>query len=306
MKRIVLLIAVVVMIGYSKSLNSTEGDLHIYTVNNKDGKLNSIILEKALIKHGFRVGVNSDIHDGLSKMYKESTFIIYNAISLYHPKISIDLIKKYSDAGIFAPMGITLYQKNDETTLHIAVVKADTQAKMLGSDGSILKRLESEIIKVITATFPSAKHTYNEKSLKENRPLITKYVLNIGDSNYEDAKEELEENFENQFAKAGFVMPSYFDFSDEFGNDSPYDFYATYSICKIDVIKSVSKIKPEAASFAPCTTMMYKKKGENKIVLGFPSVYNWMSSAVISDKVSLDALIKAQTDFEAILKDVTK
>lgn len=307
MKKIVLLITIIVAMitGCSKAPSNEKGDIHIYTLNNKDGKVNSKILEDALVENGFRIGINSNIHDGLSKMYKESGFKIYNAISLYHPKISMDLIKMYADSGVFVPMGLTIYQKENETDLHIAVVRADTQAKMLGSDGLILKSLEAEIAKVITTLFPTAVHSYNEKSLKEARPLITKYTLDIEEGDFEDAKEELEESFEDKFAEAGFVMPSYFDFSEEFGDDSPYDFYSTYSICKIEVIKSVSKVKPEAAAFAPCTTMMYKKKGEAKIVMGFPSVYNWMSSAVITDQASVDALMKAQIDFEVILKAVT-
>jgi len=52
--------------------------------------------------------------------------------------------------------------------------------------------------------------------------------------------------------------------------------------------------------------MIYKKKDEDKIVMGFPAVYNWMSSAKVEDKEASAVLMKAQKDFEAIFKDITE
>ena len=285
-----------------------QGDLHIFTVDNKAGKITPMMIQKAIAKGGFEIGINSDIHAGLTQFYKaKSGFTIYNAISLYHKTIAPRLLKEQSNAGIFAPMGLAIYQRDNETDLHVAIVTAETQAKILGTETRLLKESEMMLLSVVKGLFPKAKHTYTKASLKETRTLLTTYTKDIsGYDDWEDAKEELEEAFEEGFDKAGFVMPSYFDFTDEFGDESPYDFYATYSICKIDVIKSVSKVSPEAAAFAPCTTMMYKKKGEAKIVMGFTAVYNWLSSAVITDKDSKNALMKAQTDFEAILNTVTK
>jgi uncharacterized protein (DUF302 family) len=68
----------------------------------------------------------------------------------------------------------------------------------------------------------------------------------------------------------------------------------------------VAKTRPEAAAFAPCKTMVYKKKDEDKIVVGFPAVYNWMSSALVEDKEATAVLLKAQKDFESILKSITE
>jgi len=52
--------------------------------------------------------------------------------------------------------------------------------------------------------------------------------------------------------------------------------------------------------------MMYKKKGEDKIVIGFPNVHNWMSSAKVQDKDATAILLKAQKQFEAILAEVVE
>ncbi|MBU1643064.1 DUF302 domain-containing protein, partial [bacterium] len=74
----------------------------------------------------------------------------------------------------------------------------------------------------------------------------------------------------------------------------------------LKVIYNVAKSRPEAAAFAPCTLMVYKKKGDDKIVMGFPGVYNWMSSARVQDKNAREVLMKAQKDFENILRSATE
>lgn len=308
MKKIVVLVTIVMVMltGCFGSPEKVKGDIAIYSVDNKDGKINAKMIEDAFIAGGFSIGLNSDINDGLNKKYKENNFKIYNTISIYHKTLTIDILKKHADAGVYLPMGMAVYQKNGEDTLHIGVITADTQAKIIGADAKIFHPLQAEIAKVITGLLPNAKLSYNDKSLEETRTLLTKSTLDLKGEDFEDAKETLEENFEEQFEEADFVMPSYFNLNAEFGDDNPYDFYTTYSICKIDVIRSIAKVKPEAAAFAPCTTMIYKKKGEDKVVMGFTAVYNWLSSANITDKESVDALMTAQKDFEAIIIDVTK
>ncbi|MCK9455257.1 DUF302 domain-containing protein, partial [Sulfurimonas sp.] len=103
----------------------------------------------------------------------------------------------------------------------------------------------------------------------------------------------------------GFIVPSKLDVSKHL-DGSVYDFYQTYSICKLPVIYTVSLSRPEAAAFAPCTLAIYKKKDEDKIVLAFPAVYNWISSAKIEDKEAKDVLLKAQEQFEAILAETVE
>jgi len=306
-KMLILMVALmVVMTGCFGPSKVEKGDLNIYTVNNKDGKITPKMIEEAFKANGFAIGVNADISDGLMKMFKENDFKIYNNISLYHKDITLGLMKAHADAGILAPMGVVIYQKLGSDNLSIAFSSAEAQAKMIGAKAEEFKSLEESVSKVITTLLPKAKRGSNEESSPETRTLLTKYAFDIKGEDWEDAKDDLEENFEDQFAKAGFVMPSYFDFTQDFGENSPYDFFATYSICKIEVVRSISKVKPEAAALGPCTTMVYKKKDEDKIVMGFASVYNWISSAKVQDKKSVDGLLKAQSDFEAILKDVTK
>jgi uncharacterized protein (DUF302 family) len=185
---------------------------------------------------------------------------------------------------------------------------AEAQAKILDIDTKILSKIEADLIDALKIALPNVKMSLSEDSLKESRALVTQYALDLDGEDWEDAKEEFEMTLEAGFEPFGFVMPSYLDLNEELvaSGESAYDFYITYSICKLPVIYTVALSRPEASAFAPCTTMVYKKKDEDKIVVGFPAVYNWLSSAKVKDKDAHEELMKAQTDFESILRDITE
>lgn len=308
MKTIVILFAILgILIAEDFDSSKLKNrDFHIYTVDNKDSNISPKMIEDALKSNGFHIGQNADIQAELLHIYKDNNFKIYNNISFYHKEIMLDLINKQANAGILLPMGMIIYQSIGEGNLHIVLTTADLQAKVIGVNLQELENLEDAVLKVITTLFPSAIHTYSDRSKTQERELLTKYTLNLKDADFEDVREKLEEKFEEKFAKAGFAMPSYFDFTEDLGKNSLYDFYVTYAICKIDVLRIVIKVEPQAAVLGPCTTMIYKKKNENKIVMGFASMYNWISSANIEDKAARHELLETQRIYENILKDVTK
>ncbi|MDF1876929.1 DUF302 domain-containing protein [Sulfurimonas sp. SAG-AH-194-L11] len=287
-----------------------QGDLHLISVENKDGAVTPLMIEDALVANGFAVDLNSEMNLPFNKQFKETSFKVFTLMTFHHNTLALELVKKYPQAGVLTPMGIGIYQSKNEDTLHISVLTAEAQGKILDIETSILKKIEAELLAVFKKSFPKAKFAYSEDSLKESRQLVTRYEMDLDGEDWEDAKEEFEMTLEGEFEPFGFVMPSFLDLNEELTQegtvDSPYDFYDTYSICKLKVIYTVAKSRPEASAFAPCTTMVYKKKDEDKIVIGFPAVYNWLSSTKIKDKEAQAVLMKAQTDFESILIGLTE
>ncbi|MDD4855801.1 MAG: flagellar basal-body rod protein FlgG [Sulfuricurvum sp.] len=57
----------------------------------------------------------------------------------------------------------------------------------------------------------------------------------------------------------------------------------------------------EAGAWAPCSMYIYKKKGENKIHIGYLGVDSWISSLGIKDKESTEPLYEAQSMINKIL-----
>ncbi|QOY51817.1 DUF302 domain-containing protein [Candidatus Sulfurimonas baltica] len=301
MKKIVSLIIALL----SVSVLSAKGDLHLFDVNNKDGSITTEQIEKAFVDAGFGIGVNSNMNKPFMIQFKKTSFKVFTLLTVYHKKISMDLVAKYPDFGVFMPMGVGIYQGNDEETLHVSVLTADAQAKILGFDDELIKSLEKEVLAVLSKSLPNSTNKLSEDSLKESHSLVTKYELNLDGGDLAEARENLSMSLNNGFQLNGFVVPSRLDVNKSL-TDSPYDFYETISICKLPVIYTVSLTRPEAAAFAPCSLMVYKKKDEDKIVLGFPAVHNWMSSAHVENKEATDVLLKAQKQFESILVEATE
>ncbi len=308
MKKIVLLIAALFCVV---SLQA-KGDLHLFSVDNKAGKITPYMIEEALNNGGLHVELNSNMIGPFKKQFKETKYKVFTLMTFWSKKYTKELVDKYPKAGAFTPMGMGIYQAKDENSLHFSVLTAEAQGKILGiKDLTLLKKMEAQVLAVIKKNFPNAKHTYSADSLKTSHNLVTTYEMEVDeDEDLDDVQDEFVMNLEAGFKPFGFVVPEFMDLNEVLTKDgtveSPYDFYLTYSICKLPVIYTVSKSRPEASAFAPCTTMIYKKKGEDKVVVGFPAVYNWLSSAKVENKDAKAELLKAQKDFESILKDVTE
>jgi len=301
------LVAITLALFCAISLQA-KGDLHIFSVDNKAGKITPNTIEETLGKNGFAVDLNSEMNLPFTKQFKKTTFKVFTLMTVHHTKLTPELVNTYPQAGVFTPMGVGIYQAKDEDTLHVSILTSEAQEKILDIKTPLLAQIESDLIKALKIALPNAKMSLSEDSLKESRALVTQYALDLDGEDWEDAKSEFEMTLEAGFEPYGFVMPSYMDLNEEMSEvgETNYDFYITYSICKLPVIYTVALTRPEAAAFAPCTTMVYKKKDEDQIVVGFPAVYNWMSSAKVEDKAAHKELMKAQTDFEQILKDITE
>ena len=291
--------------GYSEQTDN-KGNLHIFTLKNYTSKFDPNTLEQALKSNGLVIGENANIQHEFKTFYKLNLFKTYTNISFYDEDLTLELVKKYPKAGILVPTGIMIYQTIDSKDLHILLPTAQMLAKVISADPKEFHRLEEKILGILRNIFPKATHSYSKPTQREPKELFTHYELSTSGADVEDIKEELEENFEEKFEAAGFSMPSYFDLSENFGENSPYDFYVTYAICRLDALKVLAKLSPEVAALGPCTTVMYKKKDEEKIVMGFSSMYNWINSAHVEDKTGIEILLSIQEEYETILQEVTQ
>lgn len=299
-------IVFVVLAGF---LSLFGGDFHLFSVPNADGKVNAAVIEKALEANGFFISANSEMTHPFEVQFQQSDFTAFNLLTVYHKKYALSLVKGHPDAGIFVPMGVGIYQRKGETELHVSLLTSSAQKKIAGFDAPEFVKIEKEVLDVLKKALPNAKLTLSESSLPAEGKLVSRYIRPSDASTWKEDKDATEMTIEEGLKPAGFVMSNFTDFQSELianGAKSPFDFYDTYSICKLKVIYTVAKNRPEAAAFAPCTLMVYKKTGSNEIVMGFPGVYNWMSSARVSDPEAKAVLLQAQKDFESVLQSATE
>jgi uncharacterized protein (DUF302 family) len=285
------------------------GDLRIFSVPNAEGKINAKVIEKTLEANGFVISANTDMNGPFLKQFGKSDFTQFNLLTVFHKKLTESLVRAHTDAGIFIPMGFGIYQRNGDKTFYVSVLSAQAMKKIAGFDAPEFALIEKEVLSALNKALPGAKMTMSEPALPAQGPLLARYVKSTDAASWESDKGSVEMMVEEGLKPAGFVLSNLTDYNLYVNEDvapSPFDFYDTYSICKLKVINTVANTRPEAGAFAPCSLMIYKVKGSNEIVMGFPSVYNWISSAHITDTEGKAVLLQAQKDFEEVLKSATE
>ena len=305
MKKIVLLIWMIISITTLYG----AGDLRIFSISNADGKMNAKVIEKALEENGFVISANTDMNGPFIKQFGKSDFTQFNLLTAFHKTLSESLVRAHTDAGIFIPMGFGIYQRNGDKAFYVSVLTAEAMKKIAGFQAPEFALIEKKVLSTLKKALPRAKITMSKGALPAEGKLLTRYVRSTDAASWSADKENTEMMIENGLMPAGFILSNFTDYNfmiSEEKEPSPFDFYDTYSICKLKVIHTVAKTRPEAAAFAPCTLVVYKKKNTNEIVMGFPGVYNWMSSAHVADPEAKAALMQAQKDFEEVLKSATE
>lgn len=285
------------------------GDLNIISIPNADGKITPAVIEKTLEDNGFFIAANTEMNGPFKIQFQQSDFTIFNLLTAYHKQYAASLVKSHPDAGIFVPMGFGIFQKTGDKTLHISILTPEAMEKIAGFKAPEFAQIDTVALNALKKALPGATVAQSETSLPATGPLVSRFVKASSKDGWAGDKESTEMLIEDGLKPAGFVMSNFTDYNSaltENGAESPFDFYDTYSICKLKVIYTVSKTRPEAAAFAPCTLMVYKKKDADEIVMGFPGVYNWMSSARVEDSEAKEVLMKAQTDFEAVMQSAAE
>ncbi len=265
-------------------------------------------IEEVFQKAGYSVEQNRDMNGPFLKQFKQSDFAVYNLMTVYYPKIAMQMVVQNPDSGIFAPFSIVIFKKKGDKKLYAAVLSAKAKATILGLklNTKLLQELEKINRATLQKALPDAKEEhlgYKPKKVKEK--LLTKFSFAVDPKEALDVKDEVEMMIEDGLKPIGFVMANFNDFNydlKEAGKDE-FIFYDTYSLCKLKVIYTVAKIRPEAGVFAPCTLAIYQKKGEKSMHIVFPNIFNWIATLNIEDKKAIEALQKAQKDMVAVIKN---
>lgn len=284
-------------------------DVQIFSVDNSDGKITKETIEAAFKQEGFTIDGNNNMNAPFEKRFKSTTYKMYRLMFVHNAKLVAQLAKDYPSIGLIAPLSTSVYMKDNK--MHIATLTLDGMAKITGisKTNKTLQAISKNLNQALVLALPNG--SFEPLDFKIKNPqgaLVTHFETEIEGDDLEEEKEGFQEEMEGELEPVGFIIAGFVNLNDEFhvNKTDIYDFYDTYSICKLDVIHPVHQLHPEVGAFAPCTLYMYKKKGEEKTHIAFPSVRNWISSTNIEDKKSLQPLYKAQELLEQILGDLVE
>lgn len=302
MKKIILILFIVSTSGIA-ALNE---DILLYKVANKDLKVSAQTLADGLTAHGYVVAKNQDMNGPYKKQFGTTTFQSYTLMSVYHPETSVGLVPKYAESGIFTPFSIAIYQHQGEDDLYIALLTAKAQENIIKKKDPLFSGLEALNKKAIADILPTAIETpLGYANVKTDKLLYTKYSFDVDDDDAMEAMGDLMMMMQSGMKPSGFVVANYIDFNAILKEKKKEDylFYDAYSLCKLKIIYELSKTRPEAGAFAPCTMVIYHKKGSNKTEIISLNIDNLTSTLAIDNKDLLTMLEKAQSDMQNIIEE---
>jgi len=289
-----------------KVVGAKNEDIRIYQADNSDGKITPETIQKAFEKVGFYMAANNGMNFPFKRDFNNTYYDVYNLAAFYNKDIVAQFIKEYPTIGLFAPMTMSIYTKKGDKTISIATLNPKRMATITGipADHPGWKQLDDMIHKALKEAMPNGKFIpYTAKQVDVKPPLTVEATMEMGDD-WEDAYEDLQNDFESALTVNGFAMPAFNELSDEI-EDSGYDFYVVYSVCKIPVAYTISKNHPEMGAYAPCSMYIYKKEGDKTVHFGIHHVKNWVHSMGLTDKEELKVLNDAMDKFTELLKKVT-
>ena len=260
----------------------------------------------------------NDPHHAVNNVYEQrglgkSVLATLNFNSLMPEELIIPLIKKDPRIAAFSPFNLLMYRTKTEPNK--SVVAHLTPEAML----DILQIDDKSIRKTFIAGFPTVdsmvdKHLGGKKSFVPLKGYAADTMMNIeipfeDQEDIEDFMDEFQEKFEATFETKGYIIAGYYNLKESFNSeDDNLPSYATfwsYDLCHIPFSYTIFDGKyaqPMAGIFAPCSMYVYVKEGENKIVIGMPTLSAWGAAMGITEKVQLDKMKGLDKEITSILK----
>ena len=287
-------------------------DIQIYSTSNLDASITSDSIEKAFKDAGFAIDGNNNMNTPFKQRFKAGKdYKVYRLMFIHNPKLVSILAKDYPSIGLISPLSTSVYSNKDGSIINISTLTLTGMSKItkIPATNKTLIAIYENINKALRSALPNGKFLELDYKIKKpNSSLVATFSTTIEGDDLEEEKEGFQEELEGEIEPVGFIVAGFVDLNEEFRENGVdiYDFYDAYSICKLEVIYPVHIKHPEVGAFAPCTLYMYKKKGEEKTHMGFPSVQNWISSTDIEDDASLKPLVEAQGLLEDIITEVSE
>lgn len=286
--------------GLLLAVSVNAADINVYKMKDSDA-INHQTVGAMFKSMNYSVEAVSQLDKKFKKVFKDTSFDKFKIMAVKHNGLSEKLIAKYPDAGAFIPFSVVLQSKADNDDVTFTTLDTDTMKKVLGAkECKLLDKLEARTNKIAKAfgfDINNAKK-FDYTTAKPEGELLYKKQIG-GDAS------KLAEKLTNIMKEHKFTIVNELNLAREYKSvGDKYEFYKTFSICKVKVLYLAAKTRPEAAAFAPCSLAIYKEKGSDKVTFSFPSTYNWLSSLDMKDPKAVKILKDEQKEIEHFIESL--
>ncbi|MDQ7067674.1 MAG: hypothetical protein Q9M40_06745 [Sulfurimonas sp.] len=160
--------------------------------------------------------------------------------------------------------------------------------------------------------YPQASKSYTKIQGYADKTMMNFEIPFDEPEDIDDFFDEFQENFEAAFETKGYIIAGFYNMKESLNSEDDedegampgYNAYIVWSLCHVPFSYTIFDGKnpmPQAAIFAPCSMYAYIKEGENKIVIGMPTLGAWAAALNITDKEKLAKIAQLDSEIPAII-----
>lgn len=264
----------------------------------------------------------NDPHHRVNDVYKEhfgkTNLDLIGFTSMFSDSVSRPLLNKDPRLGGFALFNLLNYRKKSDMKTTIAHL---TPEAML----DILQIEDKEVREKFIAGFEPYDALIKEKLGGTKSYVPVKGYAKQTMMNFEipfeepedidDFLDEFQETYEMAFEEKGYIIAGFYNVKDSFNTEDEEDAmpdYASYwifDLCHIPFSYAIfdgdaGEPLPTAGVFAPCSMYMYVREGENKFVIGMPTLGAWAAALGITDDDKLRFIDRLDTEIPEIIESL--
>ena len=127
----------------------------------------------------------------------------------------------------------------------------------------------------------------------------------------DDFLDEFQEKFESAFVQKEYIIAGFYNFKESYNSDEDeleqFESFWSYALCHLTYSYHVfdkEKGLPLAGIFAPCSMYIYVKTGENKLVIGMPTLMAWGAAFGVTEPEKLKLMKQLDKEIPEIIRSL--
>ena len=232
--------------------------------------------------------------------------------SLVNDKDVRPLLNKDPRIGGFNPFNLLTFRKKADGPTTIAHLTPEAMLDILEISDEEVRKPFIEMFKPLDAAIDEklgGTKTYIPVQGRAEDTMLNFEIPFEEPEDIDDFMDEFQEKFESTFETNGYIIAGFYNVKESFNTDEDvmpgYTTFWAYDLCHIEFSYNVfdgEKGVPMAGIFAPCSMYVYVKEGENKIVIGMPSLRAWSGALGMTDPKKLDIIDKLDIEITQIIE----
>jgi uncharacterized protein (DUF302 family) len=272
--------------------------------------------KKPLESIGFFV---NDAHHNVQNVYAkqvgETSLDQLSFSSFIHDDKARPFFNKEPRLGGFTPFNLVIYRKKDDMKTVITHITPLAALDILQISDKEVREKFIDMFKPLDAAiekeFSGVVKSYTKFHGFAKNPMMHFEIPFEEPEDIDDFFDDFQEEFESTFEHKGYIIAGFYDMKDSLNSDDDvlpaYEKYIVWSLCHIPFSYTIFDGKnplPQAAVFAPCSMYVFIKKGENKIIIGMPTLNTWAAALNITDKDKLEKINELDYEIPLLIKSL--